>query len=146
MKNIFRESGNLACMRAGRRVMCEAQQPHNTPEDRMCASQTNSRPANSPHSAESPSPPTTTIAAQSSASTLTAPTDLPPKKEGHAMNNHLADARKCVDSASQAVDAGRTDACMQIIAHLEAQQTSNTLNDKCPACRDDHRPCKCGLL
>ena len=23
---------------------------------------------------------------------------------------------------------------------------TNTLNDKCPACRDDHRPCKCGLL
>lgn len=67
------------------------------------------------------------------------------------MNNHLADARKCVDSASQAVYAGSTiawltDACMQIIAHLEAQQTSNTLNDKCPACRDDQRPCKCGLL
>ena len=46
-------------------------------------------------------------------------------------NHHLADARKCVDSASRAVDAGSTiawltDACMQIITHLEAQQTSNT--------------------
>ena len=63
------------------------------------------------------------------------------------MNNHLADARKCVNSASQAVDAGSTiawltDACMQIIAHLEAQQaqqSDQTTHDKCPACRDDQR-------
>ena len=61
------------------------------------------------------------------------------------MNNHLADARKYVDSASQAVYVGSAvawllDACKQIIAHLEAQQASNTLNDKCPACRDDQPP------
>ena len=45
------------------------------------------------------------------------------------MTDHLTEARKCVNSASQAIDAGSTiawltDACMQIITHLEAQQTS----------------------
>ena len=48
------------------------------------------------------------------------------------MTDHLAEARKCVNSASQAIDAGSTiawltDACMQIITHLEAQQTEASL-------------------
>ena len=48
------------------------------------------------------------------------------------MTDHLTEARKCVNSASQAIDAGSTiawltDACMQIITHLEAQQTEASL-------------------
>ena len=47
----------------------------------------------------------------------------------NAMTDHLINARACVTSASQAPDAGSaiawlTDTCKQIIAHLEAQQTS----------------------
>ena len=45
------------------------------------------------------------------------------------MTDHLAEARACVASASQAPDAGGaiswlTATCEQIIAHLEAQQTA----------------------
>ena len=48
------------------------------------------------------------------------------------MTDHLADARFCVTSASQAPDAGcaiswLTATCKQIIAHLEAQQTEASL-------------------
>lgn len=46
---------------------------------------------------------------------------------------HLAAARKCVNSASQAADAGSaiawlTDTCMQIISHLEAQEGDDKLS------------------
>ena len=48
------------------------------------------------------------------------------------MTDHLINARACATSASQAPDAGTTiawltDACMQIITHLEAQQTEASL-------------------
>ena len=48
------------------------------------------------------------------------------------MTDHLADARACIQSATQAPDAGTTiswltETCEQIIAHLEAQQTEASL-------------------
>ena len=48
------------------------------------------------------------------------------------MTDHLANARTCVTSASQAPNAGSaiswlTTTCMQIITHLEAQQTEASL-------------------
>ena len=53
--------------------------------------------------------------------------DEPMPERTNTMTDHLTEARKCVNSASQAIDAGSTiawltDTCMQIISHLESQE------------------------